>query len=475
MQEIHISARSIQLFEPLLGCERLRALERQAATIRQALGTFAVWNISSTAAGGGVAEMLHSLLRYARGLGIDVRWVVLDAPPEFFRITKRVHNAIHGSVGDGSPLGPEQASVVERVAHENALALQPLVRRGDVVICHDPQTAALVPFLTQKGARVVFRCHIGHDRQEPEVDRGWNFLRPYLERVPLAVFSREAYAPMWLRGKRTFVLPPNIDPFSAKNQSMDEFTVRAILAQVGLVEGPWEPSHSTFLRDDGSVGRVDRAADVVRVGRPPSWDTPLVVQVSRWDAIKDPVGVLRGFARLVDPEAPRGAHLVLAGPGVRAVADDPEGTKVFSEVQQAYLGLPDAVRRRVHLAMLPMADLEENAAIVNALQRHAAVIVQKSLAEGFGLTVTEALWKRRPVVASAVGGILDQIRDGMDGMLIRDPHDPGEFADVLRRVLLDQDLARRLGEAAYRRVCANYLSLSALERWADLFRQIVMQ
>ena len=324
------------------------------------------------------------------------------------------------------------------------------------------------------GARVVFRCHIGQDQHHAEVDRGWNFLRPYLERVPLAVFSREAYAPAWLRGKRTFVLPPNIDPFSAKNQSMDEFTMRAILAQVGLVEGPWEPSHSAFVRDDGSAGRVDRAVDVVRVGRPPSWDTPLVVQVSRWDAMKDPVGVLRGFARLVDPEATRGAHLVLAGPSVCAVADDPEGAKVFSEVQQAYLALPDAMRRRVHLALLPMEDLEENAAIVNALQRHATVIVQKSLVEGFGLSVTEALWKRRPVVASGVGGILDQIRDGMDGVLIHDPSDLDEFGAALRRVLLDEALERRLGEAGYRRVCANYLSLSALERWAELFHQIVM-
>jgi trehalose synthase len=255
---------------------------------------------------------------------------------------------------------------------------------------------------------------------------------------------------------------------------MDEFTMRAILAQVGLVEGPWDPSHSAFVRDDGSAGRVDRAVDVVRVGRPPSWDTPLVVQVSRWDAMKDPVGVLRGFARLVDPEATRGAHLVLAGPSVCAVADDPEGAKVFSEVQQAYLALPDAMRRRVHLALLPMEDLEENAAIVNALQRHATVIVQKSLVEGFGLSVTEALWKRRPVVASGVGGILDQIRDGMDGVLIHDPSDLDEFGAALRRVLLDEALERRLGEAGYRRVCANYLSLSALERWAELFHQIVM-
>lgn len=473
MQEVHISARSIQPFEALFGSERLRALERQVAPIRDALGAGAVWNVNSTAAGGGVAEMLRSLLRYARGLGISVRWLVLDAPPEFFRITKRVHNALHGSVGDGSPLGPEQAAFVDRVMSDNVLELESLIRPGDVVICHDPQTAGLVPALLGKGVRVIWRCHIGFERHEDEVDRAWAFLRPYLSDVPLAVFSREAYAPSWLRGKRTFVMPPNIDPFSAKNQSMGDSAIRAILAQVGLIEGPLDPSSCTFMRDDGSTGRVDREVDVLRTGRPSSWETPLVVQVSRWDRMKDPEGVVRGFARLVDPAAPRGAHLVLAGPSVHAVADDPEGADVFANLHRVVLGLPDAVRRCVHLAMLPMTDIEENAAIVNALQRHAAVIVQKSLVEGFGLTVTEAMWKRRPVVASAVGGIVDQIRDGVDGVLIHDPRDPAEFGAALRRVLLDDVLARKLGDSGYQRVRSNYLSVSALERWSELIRMVL--
>lgn len=461
-------------FEPLFGSERLRALERQVAPLRERLGTNAVWNINSTAAGGGVAEMLRSFLRYARGLDVSVRWLVLDAPSEFFRITKRVHNALHGSAGDGSPLGPAQAAFFEQITHDNVLALESLVRSGDIVICHDPQTAGLVPALLRKGVRVLWRCHIGSERHEDEVDRAWEFLRPYLQDVPLAVFSREAYAPAWLRGKRTFVMPPNIDPFSAKNQMLEEPKIRAILAQVGLIEGPIDPDGCTFTRDDGSTGRVDREVGVLRMGRPLSWDTPLVVQVSRWDAMKDPIGVLRGFARLIDPIAPRGAHLVLAGPSVHAVADDPEGAKVFADVQQVLLRLPDAVRHCVHLATLPMADIEENAAIVNALQRHAAVIVQKSLVEGFGLTVTEAMWKRRPVVASAVGGILDQIRDGEDGLLVRDPRDSIEFGETLRRVLLDDGLARKLGEGGYRRVRDNYLSVSALERWSELIRLVLV-
>jgi trehalose synthase len=330
-----------------------------------------------------------------------------------------------------------------------------------------------VPALLRKGVRVVWRCHIGFDGHEDEVDRAWNFLRPYLEQVPVAVFSREAYAPSWLRGKRTVVLPPNIDPFSTKNQFMEPSTARAILSQVGLIEGPCDSSKCTFVRDDGSAGRIDHEVDVIRLGRPPSWDTPLIVQVSRWDAMKDPVGVLVGFARSFDPQAPRGAHLVLAGPNVRAVADDPEGARVFADLQQVHLGLPDGVRRCAHLAMTPMADVEENAAIVNALQRHAAVIVQKSLVEGFGLTVTEAMWKRRPVVASAVGGIVDQISDGVHGLLIQNPRDPVEFVDSLRRVLLDDGLAKRLGEAGYERVRENFLTVSALEKWAELVRLVL--
>jgi trehalose synthase len=436
------------------------------------LGTRAVWNISSTSVGGGVAEMLRSLLRYARGLHVDARWLVLEAPPEFFRVTKRVHNALHASVGDGSPLGPEQAAIYQRAMDQNVLALDTLVRPGDVVICHDPQTAGLVPHLMKLGVKVIWRCHIGYDGRNEEVDRAWAFLRPYLEHVPVAVFTRAAYAPSWLRGKRTMVVPPNIDPFSAKNEPMEEATVRAILVEVGLLGRPSGPGAPVFVRDDGTCGRVDRKAETVSLGPRPTWETPLVVQVSRWDAMKDPLGVLEGFVHGVAPEIPRGAQLVLAGPSLGAVADDPEGARVFADVERAWRALPDALRRFVHLALLPMADIEENAAIVNALQRHAAVVVQKSLQEGFGLTVTEAMWKRRPVVASAVGGIQDQIRDGVDGLLVHDPRDLGEFARLVHLALTDEALARRLGDSAHERVCEHYLVATAMERWAVLVSEL---
>jgi trehalose synthase len=472
MYEVNVGARPIAPFSEFLGQERVAALARRAEALRDRLGTRAVWNINSTKAGGGVAEMLQSTLRYARGLDIPARWSVIEGPPEFFRITKRVHNALHGSSGDGSELGPEQHALFERVMRENEVGLDALVRADDIVICHDPQTAGLVPHLHKRGARVIWRCHIGLDRFEPEVVRGWEFLRPYLECARFAVFSRGDYAPPWLAARRTIVLAPNIDPFSAKNQQLSPAAIQAILVQVGLVDGPAGPAPSVFTRDDGSVGRVDREADVVRLGRPPAASDPLVVQVSRWDVMKDPIGVLSGFARASE-ELPPATQLVLAGPALATVADDPESAEVFADLERAWRELPHALRRKVHLALLPMQDAEENAAIVNALQRHAAVIVQKSLHEGFGLTVTEALWKRRPVIASAVGGIADQITDGVDGLLVHDPSDLDEFAAALRRILGDPALAERLAAAGQQRACDEYLTISALEHWAALIEQII--
>ena len=467
MFEVLIGARSIDPFVELVGSDEVDRVRRVAEATRGLLGARAVWNFNSTAVGGGVAEMLRSLLRYARGLGVQVRWGVIEGDAPFFRITKRLHNALHDDPGDGSPLGPEQLEIYQRVMRENIVAIDALVRPTDVVVCHDPQTAGLVPHFLRKGTPVIWRCHIGHEERGVEVDKGWAFLRKCLEDVSLAVFSRAAYAPEWLPSTRAVVLPPNIDPFSAKNQVLPEPAVRGILREVGLIDDP-DHGEPLFSREDGSIGRVDRKVEVLRLGRAPTWDTPLVVQVSRWDRMKDPIGVLQGFARIVQADATRGAQLVLAGPNVAGVADDPEGPLVLEEVERAWRALPEAERQNVHLAQLPMQDVEENAAIVNALQRHAAVIVQKSLREGFGLTVTEALWKRRPVVASAVGGIRDQIRDDIDGLLIHDPSSREELARALERVLSDAPLSRRLGDAGYERVRKNYLTISSLEHWAEL-------
>jgi trehalose synthase len=247
-----------------------------------------------------------------------------------------------------------------------------------------------------------------------------------------------------------------------------------ILATAGLVTGrdPGAPIH--FTRRDGSSGAVRRHVDrggLVLDGPPPPHDARLVLQVSRWDHLKDMAGVMSGFARSI---AERGdAHLMLVGPAVAGVTDDPEGAQVLAECREQWQALPASVRCRIHLASIPMDDVDENAIIVNALQRHAYVVVQKSLVEGFGLTVTEAMWKGRPVVASKVGGIQDQIEDGRDGLLVEDPHDLTLFAATLARVLDDERLGDRLGAAGEARVRAEFLGDRHLEQYVDLFLRLL--
>jgi trehalose synthase len=219
------------------------------------------------------------------------------------------------------------------------------------------------------------------------------------------------------------------------------------------------------------VGRVERYADVVRTGPPPDPEAPMVVQVSRWDHMKDMAGVMTDFAEWVIGD--HDAQLTLAGPAVSRVADDPEGALVLEECWQTWRELPHAARSRVQLVCLPMTDAEENAIMVNALQRHAAVVVQKSLAEGFGLTVTEAMYKGRPIIASNVGGIADQIVDGRNGLLVDDPLDPGEFERVLGRVLEDPDLAAALGAAAHADAVEHHVGDVHLGRWAAVIERLL--
>lgn len=452
--------------EGLAGAQELRVSA-------QLLRGRVVWHVNSTARGGGVAEMIGPLVGYARDGGADLRWLVIAATPEFFAITKRLHNLLHADPGDGGLLGEREREIYEDVLRENAEELAAVVRPGDIVVLHDPQTAGLLPAMRRRGAIVLWRCHIGSERQEdPCVLEGWRFLAPYLESAHATIFSRQAQVPAVCSAERVAIIQPSIDPLSPKNQELAPAAARAILVQSGLVEGPPNGDAPTFLRDDGAPGRVNRGADILRVGRAPLWETPLVVQVSRWDRLKDPAGVMEGFARL-DEAAAAGAQLILAGPAVTAVADDPEGPQVLGEVTRTWRALPHDTRRRVQLVALPMVDTQENAAIVNALQRHASILVQKSLEEGFGLTVTEGMWKGRPVVASAVGGIGDQIRDGRDGLLLPDPHDPSALAAALGGLLADPVRQRLLGDSGRERVRSHFLVLRHLCDYARLIGELI--
>jgi trehalose synthase len=269
---------------------------------------------------------------------------------------------------------------------------------------------------------------------------------------------------------RLRVIAPSIDPLSLKNRTLDPTEVGKILRRVGLLAGADSPGPLPFGRRDGLPGIVRPHRDLIRDTAPPSERTRLVVQVSRWDRLKDMTGVLIGFAAHPLPDD---VHLMLVGPDVAGVTDDPEGAEVLEECQSKWRELPVSVRARVHLACLPMDDADENALIVNAIQRHACLVVQKSLAEGFGLTVTEALWKGRPVIASAVGGIQDQITDGRDGVLLADPCDLDGFAAALRTLLDDGPTAARLGAAGQLRVRDEFLGDRHLAQYVDLFAELI--
>jgi trehalose synthase len=443
MHKVELRRRPIGALSSLLPPDQAAVFEAAATRAAQDLNGHVIWNVSSTATGGGVAEMLHNLLGYFLDAGIETRWLVLDADELFFAITKRLHNAIHG-LGDGD-FTKKDRKHYDKVMARNPV--QDLVGRGDIVLLHDPQTAGLVEPVRAKGASAAWRSHIGLDTRNEVSVQAWEFLRPYVEPADALVFSRLQYVPSWADDRKVWLIPPSIDPLSAKNRELSPAECRAVLSGTGL-----------------------------------PLDDRLVVQVSRWDRLKDMPGVMEGFRR-ADP--PADVHLVLAGPAVAGVTDDPEGAEVFAQCQAARAELPELIRDRVHLASIPMDDIERNAMIINALQRQAAIIVQKSLAEGFGLTVTEAMWKGRPVIASAVGGIKDQIQSERTGLLVTGPADPGsnsdpasredldEFADVLHRLLYDDILAARLGRAARVRVREYYLDDRQLIQSASLFEALM--
>jgi trehalose synthase len=468
LTEVHVPVFPLERFVPLIGDEHGAQLTETAARARKLLEGRTVWNINTTATGGGVAEMLQTLLGYSRGAGVDARWLVMAGDPEFFRLTKRMHNFFHGNPGDGGPLGEAERAKFEDVAATNGQELAAMVRAGDIVLVHDPQPAGLVPVLKSIGAAVVWRSHIGIDTSNEYTEAAWSFVRPYVEQADVCVFSRKAYVPDWLE-RPVRIIAPSIDPFAVKNEELPGEAVRAILTHVGLIRGELD-TVPVFHRLDGSPARVDHVADLVRAGPPPSPDDHLIIQVSRWDRLKDMHGVMTGFAEELDGTTD--AHLALIGPNVSGVTDDPEGAEVLDECIDAWQELPHSARERISLVCLPMHDTEENAAIVNAAQRHAMIVVQKSLAEGFGLTVAEAMWKARPVVGSAVGGIQDQV-DESSGILLEDPRDLVAFGAALRKLLDDPAKAAEMGEHARKRAIDHFISTRHLSQYVELFAELV--
>jgi trehalose synthase len=414
--------------------------------------------------------MLISLLAYAHGAGVDTRWLVIPGSAPFFAVTKRIHNNLHSAPGDGGNLGDAEHEQYADALRPSAEELAEVVGPEDVVIVHDPQPAGLIPRLKEIGVPVIWRCHVGIDRPDELSRRAWRFLRRYVEPADAYVFSREAFVWEGLDRTRIELIAPVIDAFSAKNQELDDRSVGAILHVAGLSDEGGIGGEPAFCREDGSAAVVGRRAQVLEE-RPLQTQDPMVLQVSRWDRLKDPLGTIEGFVEYVAPMTD--AHLVYAGPAVGAVSDDPEGAAVLKDAQDFIASIDPAARARVHLACLPMDDLEENAAIVNALQRRADVVVQKSIAEGFGLTVAEAMWKARPVVASRIGGIQDQIIHDVSGILLEDPSELSAYGDAVRELLQNPDRAHSIGQQAQQRVRDEFLAVRSLMQYFDLVGRLL--
>ncbi len=393
---------SLADYAPLIGTGTVEELQRLA-------GHMAGWRVAmvnSTRLGGGVAEILNRMVPLLQELGLIVRWEVVQGTEPFYRVTKAFHNALHGK---NEPITPDMFELFLEVGRQNA---KRLALDDDVVFIHDPQPIVSVEQRKrQPSSRWLWRCHVDVSRPSQVV---WNFLQPFILQFDAAIYSAPAFAqqlPM-----RQVLIAPSIDPFSDKNRDLLSEEVAAVLQRLEIPQ-----------------------------------DRPIVTQVSRFDYLKDPLGVIEAFRRVRRSVKCR---LVLAG---GPASDDPEGEEVLSRVREAAQGHAD-----IHLLMLPPDSHLE----INALQRASAVVVQKSLKEGFGLTVSEALWKARPVVASAVGGIPLQVKHRYSGLLV---HSVEGAAYAIKQLLNNPDYAKRLGENGREHVRQNFLLTRHLQDYLLTF------
>jgi trehalose synthase len=460
MKEIPLPRRSFTDLVPILGAERIDALVATATTVRHALAGRAVWQINSTAVGGGVAEMVTALLPYALGAGIDARWLVISGDERFFDVTKRICLMLYGHQ-DVQELSPTDFNHYTDVLSAAGAQLIQRIQPGDVVVLHDPQTAGLVASLRRAGAFVIWRCHIGSDVPTKLADKTWKLLASNLDKANLFVFSTRRHVPPLCNPERVRIIPPCIDPLSPKNRELHSAEVLGILSTAGVIQGPL---------DEAMLGTVCCVSRITGGSAAPT-EAPLVVQVSRWDLLKDMAGVMFSFVEHVADASD--AHLILLGPDVAGVADDPAAAAVLNNCLQQWGLLAPRMRARIHLATASMDNVMANALLINAVQRHTTVVAQKSIAEGFGLTVTEAMWKARPIVATAVGGITEQIRPGEEGLLVDVPHDLNEFGRHLVSLLSDEQLAARLGRNARQRVLNDFVPDRHLSQWAQAITALV--
>lgn len=391
----------ISEYEPIVGKSTIEELKLLATKLSGKI----VQNINSTFTGGGVAEILSRMVPLLEQLGVDARWNIIRGNDEFYRVTKRFHNALHGRKEN---ITAEDFAIFRETTHKNLAEVE---LYGDIIFIHDPQPAGLIARKKELGRKWIWRCHIDVSHPNEEV---WNLLQPLVVQYDAAVFS----APSFSRELpiRQFLIAPSIDPLSDKNRELPRKTIDTVLAQYGIPQ-----------------------------------DKPIITQVSRFDYLKDPVGVIQAFEMVrksID------CQLVLAG---GTATDDPESDKVLAEVRERANNNPD-----IHILLMPPDSNIE----INALQRASAIIVQKSLREGFGLTVSEALWKAKPVVASAVGGIPLQVENKFTGLT---SHGIEGTAYALKQLLTNLDYAKWLGENGREHVRYNFLITRHLRDYLLLF------
>jgi trehalose synthase len=463
--------------------EAVRLLRQEASSLVSRLRGRRLWMVNSTARGGGVAEMMPKVVSLLNELGLPTQWAVMGTrQPGFFDLTKRIHNLLHGKGDPG--LDDEDRRLYAAVSSENAADLKQYLRPEDVVVIHDPQPLGMGALLKDElGLPFFFRCHIGVDEDVPQTRAAWGFLRPYAERCDYAVFSVPEYIPAFLAGKAGLIMP-GIDPLSFKNRELSAHKLAGVLKQAGLARSrhPVVPEalaeQVTRLRPDGTFGLMDEETEIGIPFR------PIVMQISRWDRLKGYEPLLEAFVLMKRNIADRSiserhrrrlnnVRLVLAGPDPAAVADDPEAQSVLSALIDRYRRLPHWIQSDVALLSLPMGSREDNALMVNALQRCSSVVVQNSLREGFGLTVTEAMWKQCGVLGSRACGIRRQIRDGLDGRLVEDCEDPEHIATLLDEMLEDLPGRARLGRCAQRRAHDEFLIFSQLRTWLETLAEHV--
>jgi trehalose synthase len=458
----------------------VQALRDEAASLLQPLRGRKLWMVNSTANGGGVAEMLPQLVTTLRELGLPTEWVVMGSDrPEFFVLTKRLHNMIHGEGNSG--FGESDRQLYQAVSRENARELKGRIGPNDILVIHDPQPLGMGAILKQElGIPAIFRCHIGLDQDLPATREAWDFLRPAAEAYDYSIFSAPEYIPDFLAG-RAGIIHPAIDPLSYKNRDLTCEKLVGILCNSRLAQSAHPvvphpfPEGAQRLGRDGRFGPADRDGGIGLLYR------PIISQISRWDRLRGFKPLMDAFVKLKGFHAVHGdefgdrhrhrlgaVRLMMAGPDPAAVADDPEGMEVLQELIDAYCALPSSLQDDIALVSLPMGSRKNNALMVNAIQLCSTIIVQNSLREGFGLTVTEGMWKRSGMLGSRACGIRQQIRDGIEGRLVDDPEDSDAIAELMNEMLEDVPARDRLGQNAQRRVHEDFLVFSQVRRWLEV-------